>query len=147
MWLMTLGRSDVDKSAHRHRRLLRTRSERPCCRSTAEKCDELASLHVPSARDHALCNGYSLALCDHAVSGNHGRCPLWVKSRHVRCNKPCPLYTQYRPRKRTSAKRHVCFTPESGHVRCTSVCPLGPITRHLQCNIASMRVFAFLSAF
>ena len=25
------------------------------------------------------------------------RCPLWVKSRHVQCNRPCPLY----PRKRT----------------------------------------------
>jgi len=21
-------------------------------------------------------------------------CPLWVKSRHMRCNRPCPLYTQ-----------------------------------------------------
>jgi hypothetical protein len=21
-----------------------------------------------------------------------GLCPLWVKSRHLRCNKPCPVY-------------------------------------------------------
>src|SRR6478752_874282 len=26
-------------------------------------------------------------------------CPLWVKSRHLHCDKPCPLY----PRKRTCA--------------------------------------------
>src|SRR5215471_17290678 len=93
MWLMTLGRSDVDKPDHRHRRLLRTCSERPCCDSTAEKCDELASLHVPSAWDHALC-GYSLAICDKA--GSRG-CPLWVRSRHLQWNSPCPLY----PRKQT----------------------------------------------
>ena len=30
--------------------LLRARRERPSCRSSAEKRDELASLHVPSAR-------------------------------------------------------------------------------------------------
>src|SRR5262249_17324197 len=29
------------------------------------------------------------------------RLPLWVKSRHLHCNRPCPLY----PRKRTSAER------------------------------------------
>ena len=33
-----------------------------------QKRDELASLHVPSARDHALYNGSSLALCDQAAS-------------------------------------------------------------------------------
>jgi len=27
------------------------------------------------------------------------RCPLWVRSRHVRCTRPCPLY----PQKRTCA--------------------------------------------
>jgi hypothetical protein len=27
----------------------------------------------------------------------HGQCPLWVKSRHLQCINPCPLY----PRKRT----------------------------------------------
>ena len=34
-----------------------------------------------------------------AASGNQGRCPLWVISRHVRRNKSCPLY----PQKRTCA--------------------------------------------
>jgi len=28
--------------------------------------------------------------------GARHRCPLWVKSGHMRCNKPCPLYPQYR---------------------------------------------------
>src|SRR5512132_113349 len=42
-------------------------------------------------------------------------CPLWVKSRHLRRNKACPLYPRQRPRKRISAQGHVCFTPESGH--------------------------------
>src|SRR5262249_20273477 len=44
--------------------LLCARRERPSGHRTADKRDELASLHVPSARDHALCNGYSLALYD-----------------------------------------------------------------------------------
>ena len=47
---ITFGRSEVDKPDHRHRRLLRARSERPCCRSSAEKRDELASLHVSPVR-------------------------------------------------------------------------------------------------
>ena len=46
LWRVVLGRSDVEKPDHRHRRLLRTRRKRPCCRSTAEKVDELAPLHV-----------------------------------------------------------------------------------------------------
>ena len=25
-----------------------------------------------------------------------GKCPLWVKSRHLRCKKLCPLYPQKR---------------------------------------------------
>jgi hypothetical protein len=41
---------------------LPARHEWPCGRHATEKCDELAPLHVPSARDYAL--GYSLlALC------------------------------------------------------------------------------------
>ena len=47
---VNLGRSGVEKPDHRHRRLLRTRRKRPCCRSTAEKCDELAPLHVSPVR-------------------------------------------------------------------------------------------------
>src|SRR5262245_60807057 len=30
---------------------------------------------------------------------NAASCPLWVKSRHVHCDRPCPLY----PQKRTCA--------------------------------------------
>src|SRR5262249_18176789 len=44
----------VKKSDHRHRRLLRACRERPCGRSAAEECNELASPHgaYPKARDH-----------------------------------------------------------------------------------------------
>src|SRR5262249_12543022 len=42
-----LGRSVSDKSDHRHRRLLRARRKWPSGCRTAEKPDELASLHVP----------------------------------------------------------------------------------------------------
>jgi hypothetical protein len=59
----------------------------------------------------------------HVCSGR-GRCPLWVISRHTQCNVACPLYPQQRPRKRTSANRHACFTPESGHVQRTTSCLL-----------------------
>src|SRR5262245_26207108 len=40
---------------------LRARHEWPCGCHATEKCDELAPLHVPSARDHAL--RYSLPPC------------------------------------------------------------------------------------
>jgi hypothetical protein len=33
---------------------LRARQQWPCGRHAAKKCDELAPLHVPSARDHAM---------------------------------------------------------------------------------------------
>src|SRR5262245_7537076 len=58
------------------------------------------------------------------------RMSAWVISRHMRCKKRCPLYPQWRPRKRTSANSHVCFTPESGHVRCNSRCPLWAKSGH-----------------
>jgi hypothetical protein len=37
------------------RRLLRTRSERPRDRRTADQCDELAPLHVSPIKGHVLC--------------------------------------------------------------------------------------------
>jgi hypothetical protein len=44
------------------------------------------------------------------------RCPLWVKSGHLHCNRPCPLY----PQKRCSALAHVCFGPKADiATRCT----------------------------
>ena len=42
------GRTRVEESDHRHRRLLRPRRERPRSRA-AEHRDEIASLHVPLA--------------------------------------------------------------------------------------------------
>jgi len=46
---------------------------------------------------------------------------LWmsalVKSRHMQCKRPCPLYPRKRPRKRISAQGHVRFAPKSGHVQ------------------------------
>jgi hypothetical protein len=50
-----IGRSVSDKRDHRQRRLLRTRSKGPRDCSTAEKRDELASLHVPPARITPYC--------------------------------------------------------------------------------------------
>jgi hypothetical protein len=41
--------------------------ERPCGCRTAEKRNELASVHAPS-KDHVLCNAQSLSLCDRATS-------------------------------------------------------------------------------
>src|SRR5262249_54946225 len=35
-------------------------------------------------------------------------CPLWVKSRHLRCTSPCPLYPDI-----CSAIGHVCFGPKA----------------------------------
>src|SRR5262249_1709828 len=40
------GRRAAEEPDYRHRRLLRARSERPCCR-TAEQRDELAASHCP----------------------------------------------------------------------------------------------------
>jgi hypothetical protein len=62
------------------------------------------------------------------------RCPLWVKSEHMRRNKSCPLYPRQRPRKRTPAEGHVRFTPGSGHelVHCT--CPLWANSGLMQCS-------------
>src|SRR5262245_34281737 len=42
------------------------------------------------------------------------QCPLWVKSRHLRCKRACPLY----PRKQTYAvqKQKCLLWANSGHV-------------------------------
>src|SRR5262245_31150371 len=58
------------------------------------------------------------------------QCPLWVKSKHMQCNRRCPLYPQERRQKQTSAKGHVCFTPKSGHVQCNGRCLLWPNSGH-----------------
>src|SRR6476660_5326244 len=36
----------------------------------------------------------SIRIAASTVTGATDPCPLWVKSRHVRCNRPCPLYPQ-----------------------------------------------------
>ena len=48
----------------------------------------------------------------------------------MQCKNPCPLYPEYRPRKRTSANGHVCFTPESGHVQRNGPCLLRATSGH-----------------
>src|SRR5262245_50168431 len=54
-WYERSGRRAVEKSNHRHRRLLRPRRERPRRCRTAEKRDELAPFHsiTSSARGHS----------------------------------------------------------------------------------------------
>src|SRR5215472_11240829 len=46
MWLMTLGRSSVDKPDHRHRRLLRVRPKRKRRYRASNNFDEFSSAHV-----------------------------------------------------------------------------------------------------
>jgi hypothetical protein len=41
------------------------------------------------------------------------RCPLWVKSGHMRCKKAC----RFTPNSDHKSGGHVCFVPENGHVR------------------------------
>src|SRR5215471_10438868 len=48
----------------------------------------------------------------------------------MQCKSACPLYPRKRPRKRTPANGHVCFTPESGHVQCKRQCPLRARSGH-----------------
>ena len=50
----------------------------------------------------------------------------------MRRNKACPLYSQLRLKKRTSALRHVRFTLESGHVQRTRPCLLWANSGHLK---------------
>ena len=83
----------VQEANHRHRRLLRTRRKRPRGRRTAEKRDELAPSHCRPRGSRQASYRRNIAL------EGDGRCPLWVKSRHVQRKKSCPLY----PRKRTCA--------------------------------------------
>ena len=69
-----------------------------------------------------------------AESWPRSACPLWVKSRHLRRKKRCPLYPQQRPQKRISAQAHVRFTPKSGHVQRSTSCPLWAKSGLMQCS-------------
>jgi len=54
--LKTLRGCAVEKSDHRHRRLLRPRRDGPCCRSTTKNCDEFPSPHgFTRAEDYIGC--------------------------------------------------------------------------------------------
>src|SRR5262249_56213307 len=46
----------------------------------------------------------------------HTSCPLWVKSRHMRRNKSCPLYSQLPPPHPTFALPHLPLTPTPRHL-------------------------------
>src|SRR5262245_39283622 len=82
--------SNAEKPNHGHHWLLRARRNRPSS-CTAKKGDELAPSHVPSVR---LRTGHRIASKEQTgrVGSEDSRCPLWVKSRHVRRTRPCPLY-------------------------------------------------------
>src|SRR5262249_52764494 len=85
--------------------LLRPHGKRPPDRHAAQKCDELAPLHVSPREDHAFMQGLK-------PSTLRPQCPPWVKSKHVQREGSCPLYT----RKRHQMRHH--GTPawaKSGH--------------------------------
>ena len=115
MWRITLGRSDVDKPDHRHRRLLRARRKRPRRRRATEKRDELAPLHVfplgtrrvQYVKPSTLRPGGEWEMA-HNRHQNLIRADVRFGSKADICN----------------AKKHVRFTPNSGHVQCNSACPL-----------------------
>ena len=58
---------------------------------------------VPAINRLSLFNwfGVLLRIARENIEVCRSECPLWVKSRHVRCKKSCPLY----PRKRTCASQ------------------------------------------
>jgi hypothetical protein len=69
--------------------MLPPRRERPCCRA-AEKRDELAPSHcLPRDLGQGIVATLGNAL--KGVRHETGRCPLWVKSRHLQCKQRCPL--------------------------------------------------------
>src|SRR5262245_66673237 len=73
-----------------HDGFLRPRRERPCDCGAGNTFDEVAPPHCLPPRlrtNHRTAVTHSLE----GVSGGSG-CPLWVKSRHMRCTSSCPLY-------------------------------------------------------
>jgi len=81
---------------------LGVRHERPCDRPATNHLDKIAPSHCRANANKW--SSYPLStlahkrtrLCPLTRSKGLGlpRCPLWVKSRHMRCNKSCPLYIQ-----------------------------------------------------
>src|SRR5262249_13928038 len=86
-----LGQIHKNANAPHPISLLRTGSDRNCGR-TAEQPDELAPSHcLPRG------SGQGIHLDETSTSGAvvpDPRCPLWVKSGHVHCNRPCPLWAK-----------------------------------------------------
>src|SRR5262249_12277408 len=75
--------SSAEEPDHRHRRLLRARSDRPRGRPAADKCDEVPPPHgaYPKAKDHGLSIaglGASSVPCIAAKAA--AQCPLRVRS-------------------------------------------------------------------
>src|SRR5262249_19951344 len=69
----------VEKRDHRYSRLLRPRSERPCC-GTADHSNEVAPSHLPGPW-----LGTGIVTSNQETGRGQAvarRCPLWVKSRH-----------------------------------------------------------------
>src|SRR5262249_50406994 len=81
----------VEKRAHRYIRLLRPRSERPCC-GTADHSNKVAPSHLPGPW-----LGTGIVTSNQETGRGQAvarRCPLWVKSRHSVEETRCPLYPQ-----------------------------------------------------
>ena len=92
-------RRKVKKPNHRRRRLLRVRSERPSgCRASSTFYEVATSHWCPVAARIQARTSYRLKSAKWK-GAQRSQCPLWVKSRHVQCKTPCPLY----PRKQTCA--------------------------------------------
>jgi len=56
-------------------------------------------------------------------AGNFSSCPLWVKSRNVRCTNPCPLWSRKRPQKR--GHDGTSFAPHCSVAAISSGVPIG----------------------
>jgi hypothetical protein len=69
--------------------------ERPDHYCAAEKCDEVAPSHcLPRGQGQCIVSTRGSTLKGAWLQSS--RCPLWVKSRHLRCTPECPLYTRKR---------------------------------------------------
>src|SRR5262249_39887016 len=105
-----IGRSGIDESDDRYRRLLRPRRERPHCRA-AEKGDEIATPHgaYPKAKDHGLSIAGLAGSVACIATKSAGSCPVWVN---------CVGGDQ------SGRAAYVRFAPESGQIADVSGCQL-----------------------
>src|SRR5262245_42609678 len=87
LWLVILGRSDVDKPDHWQCRLLSLSRKRPRCRNPTNKADKFPSSHGSPL-------GRNVRMGEHIIEKGRCPCPLWVKSRHMQRKTACPLYPQ-----------------------------------------------------